>query len=161
MGYKLDLLQPKQDVFWHLTYSRSETNNAWIIPLEVMKFVYLGLNITCTKFWISCICTRPTSYLYTISTQKMNCAKWWNTSIAYHYLGTIIRPVRHEEKPSQEKLRDMKRCCLGKFLVDLTFVTRRLHIWKAGREPSGERWNYLSRRQSCNLALMTAFTPFM
>jgi len=57
MGYKLDLLQPKQEVFWHLTYSRSETNNAWKIQLEVMKFVYLhptyvlsvlviGLNIT-------------------------------------------------------------------------------------------------------------------
>jgi len=41
MGYKLDLLQPKQEVFSHLTYSRSVTNNAWKIPLEVMKFVYL------------------------------------------------------------------------------------------------------------------------
>jgi len=57
MGYKLDLLQPKQEVFLHLTYSLSKTNNAWKIPLEVMKFVYLhptyvlsiliiGLNIT-------------------------------------------------------------------------------------------------------------------
>jgi len=60
MGYKLDLLQPRQEVFWHMTYSRSETNNAWNIPFEVMKFVYLhptyvlfvlviGLNITCTN----------------------------------------------------------------------------------------------------------------
>jgi len=40
MGYKLDLLQPKQEVFWHLTYSRSETNNAWKIAFEVMNFVY-------------------------------------------------------------------------------------------------------------------------
>jgi len=43
-----------------MTYSRSETNNAWNIPFEVMKFVYLhptyvlfvlviGLNITCTN----------------------------------------------------------------------------------------------------------------
>jgi len=43
-----------------LTYSRSETNNAWNIPHEIMKFVYLhptyalsvliiGLNITCTN----------------------------------------------------------------------------------------------------------------
>ena len=72
MGYKYDLLQPKQDVFWHLTYSRSETINAWKIPPEVMKLVYLhttyalsvliiGLNITCTKFWILWICPRPTS----------------------------------------------------------------------------------------------------
>jgi len=29
MGYKLDLLQPKQQVFWHFTYSRSEKSNAW------------------------------------------------------------------------------------------------------------------------------------
>jgi len=58
VGYKLDVLKPKQEVHWHLTHSRSETNNAWKIPLEVMKFVYLhptyilcvpiiGLNITC------------------------------------------------------------------------------------------------------------------
>jgi len=58
MSYNLDLLQPKQDVLWHLTYSRSETINAWKIGLEVMKFEYLhptyvltfliiGLNITC------------------------------------------------------------------------------------------------------------------
>jgi len=82
IGYKLDLLQPKQEVFWHLTCSRSETSNAWKIPLEVMKFVYLhptcvlsvliiGLNFTCTTFCILWICTRPTSYLYTVSTQNM------------------------------------------------------------------------------------------
>jgi len=40
MGYKLDLLEPKQEVFRHLTYSRSETNNAGNIPLEVMNFVF-------------------------------------------------------------------------------------------------------------------------
>jgi len=62
IGYKLDLLQPKREVFWHFTYSRPETSNAWKIPLEVMKFVYLhpsyvlsvliiGLNITCTKLF--------------------------------------------------------------------------------------------------------------
>jgi len=39
----------------------------------------------------------------------------------------------------------MTRCSLDKFLVVPTFVTRRLHICKAGRDPSGERWNYLSR----------------
>jgi len=60
MGYKLDLLQPKQEVFWHFTNSRSGTSNAWKIPLEVIKLVYLyptyvlsvliiGLNITCTN----------------------------------------------------------------------------------------------------------------
>jgi len=114
MGYKLDLLQLKQDVFWHLTYSRSETNNAWKISLEVMKFVYLdttyvlsvpviGLNITYTKFWILWICPRPTSYLYPISTQNMPRAKRWNTSIAYERLGTFIRPGRHEEKVNQER----------------------------------------------------------
>jgi len=74
MGYKHDLLQPKQDVSWHLTCSRSVKNNAWkIVSLDVMNFVYLystylsvliiGLNITCTKFLSLWICNRPTSYL--------------------------------------------------------------------------------------------------
>jgi len=113
--YKLQLLQPKQDVFWHSSYSRSDTINAWKIPVEVKKIVYLhptyvlsvliiGLNITCTKFWILWTFTRPTSYLYTISTQNMNSAKWWHTSIAYQHFCQFIRPVRHEEKPSKEKL---------------------------------------------------------
>ena len=110
-----NLLQPKQDVFLHLTYSRSEKNNAWIIPLEVMKFVYLhptyvlsvliiGLNINWTTFWFLFICTRPTSYLNTITNENMTRAKWWNTSIAYQHFGKFIRPVRHEEKPGQEML---------------------------------------------------------
>jgi hypothetical protein len=38
MAYKLDLLQPEQEVFFYFTYSRSQTSNAWKIPLEVMKF---------------------------------------------------------------------------------------------------------------------------
>jgi len=46
-----------------------------------------------------------------------------------------------------------RTCCkLGKFLVVRTIVTRRLHICKAARDPSGERWNYLSRRLSCNFS---------
>jgi len=32
----------------------------------------------------------------------------------------------------------MTRCSLGKFLVVPTFVTRRLHILKDARDPSGE-----------------------
>ena len=123
MGYKLDLLQPKQDVFWSLTYSRSETNNAWIIPLEVMKFVYLhptyflpelilGLHITCTNFWILCNCTRPTSYLYPITTQNMTLAKWWKTSIAYRHL--VHSMVSSAWRNAQSgKVIDMTRCSLG------------------------------------------------
>jgi len=125
MGYKIDLLQPKQDVFWSLTYSRSETNNAWIIPLEVIKFVYLhptyflsvlilGLHITCTKFWILCNCTRPTSYLYPIATQNMTLAKWWNTSIAYRHL--VHSMVGSAWRKAQSgKVMDMTRCNLGNF----------------------------------------------
>jgi len=42
MGYKLDLLQPKQDVFWHFTYSQSDTSNAWKITPEVWNlFIYI------------------------------------------------------------------------------------------------------------------------
>ena len=170
MGYEFDLLQLKQGVFWNLTYRRSETNNALKISLEIMKLLYLhrtyvltvlivGLNITCTEFWILWIYPRPTSYLYLISTQNMTSAKWWNTSIAYERLGTFIRPDRIEEKASV-KDKDMTRCSLCKFLVVPTFVTRCLHICKAARDPSSKRWNYLSRRLSCNLPYMTTFTPF-
>jgi len=41
MGYKLDLLQQKEVVFCPLTYSLSDTNEAWKhVSLHVMKFVY-------------------------------------------------------------------------------------------------------------------------
>ena len=60
MGYKLDLLQPKQEVFWQVTYSRSETSNAWKIPLEVrnlcsyirhkLSVLIIGLNITARNY---------------------------------------------------------------------------------------------------------------
>jgi len=101
MGYKHDLLQPKQEVFWHLKYSRTETNKAWKIPLEVMKAVYLhsiyfisvpiiGLNITCTKFWNLWICIRPTFNLKTIWTRNTTRVKWCNTCIASQYLGSFI-----------------------------------------------------------------------
>ena len=150
MGYKLDLLQPKQDVLWHLTYSSPETNDAWTVPLEVMKIVYLqstyvlsvlimGLNLTCTKFWMLCTCTRPTSYLYTISIRNMTRGKWWNTSIESQHLGTFIRPVPHEEKPSQERVRIWHAAACASSLVVPTFVTRLLHICIAAIDPSVER----------------------
>jgi len=44
---------------------------------------------------------------------------------------------------------DRARCKLGKFLVVSTIITRGLHICKTARDPSGERWNYLSRGLSC------------
>ena len=37
---------------------------------------------------------------------------------------------------------DITRCRQGKFLLVSTFATRCLHICKAGRDPSGERWNF-------------------
>jgi len=52
------------------------------------------------------------------------------------------------------------RCKLDKLLVVPTFVARRLQVRKDARDPSGESWNYLSRRLSCNLAEMTSSTPF-
>ena len=70
-----------------------------------------------------------------------------------------IHLARSEWRKGQSvKDKDMTRFSLGKFLVVSTFVTRCLHTWKAGRDPSGERWNYLSRRLSCNLPYMTTFT---
>ena len=62
-GLQIWLTPTKARRVWNLTYSRSETNNALKISLEVMKLVYLHttyvlsvliivLIITCTKFWI-------------------------------------------------------------------------------------------------------------
>ena len=55
---------------------------------------------------------------------------------------------------------DMARCNLGKFLVVPNFVARRLQVCKDARDTSGESWNYLSRRQSCNFTEKTASTQF-
>ena len=71
-----------------------------------------------------------------------------------------LRPVRQEEKTSQENFTDMPRCNLGKFLVVRTFVAMRLQICKDATDLSGECLNYLSRGQSCNFTEKTASTLF-
>jgi len=73
MGSKRDIIQPKQEVFWRLTYSRPE-------------------HTACSVF----------------------------------------------RKTQSGNVMDMTRCRLGKFSVVPTFVTRRLHIRKDARDPSGE-----------------------
>ena len=55
---------------------------------------------------------------------------------------------------------DMKSCNLVKFLVVPTFVARRLQVRQDARVPSGESWNYLYRRPSCNFAEINSSTPF-
>jgi hypothetical protein len=55
---------------------------------------------------------------------------------------------------------DSTQCNLGKFLVVPTFVARRLQVRKDARDPSGESWDYLPRRLSCNFEEMTTSTPF-
>jgi len=55
---------------------------------------------------------------------------------------------------------DMARCNLGKFLVVPTLVAMRLQVCKDARDPSGESWNYLSIRQSCNITEKTDSTQF-
>jgi len=55
---------------------------------------------------------------------------------------------------------DMARYNLGKYLVVPTFVASRLQVCKDARDPSGEIWNYLSRRQSSNFTEKTASTQF-
>jgi len=86
----------------------------------------------------------------------MTRAKWWNTCIVSQSLGTFISPVRDEEKPSQGRLW-IWFTAAWQVLSSSQFLTRRLHIRKTARDPSGERWNFLSRRLSCNFAKMTAF----
>jgi hypothetical protein len=55
---------------------------------------------------------------------------------------------------------DLARCILGKFSIVPTFVARCIDVCTDAREPSGDGWNYLSKRLSSNFAEMTASTPF-
>jgi len=50
------------------------------------------------------------------------------------------------------------RCNLDKSLVVPTSVVRRLEVRLDARAPSGESWNYLSRRLSCNVEYLTPST---
>jgi len=56
---------------------------------------------------------------------------------------------------------DMARYNLGKYLVVPTFVASRLQVCKDARDPSGEIWNYLSRKQSSNFTEKKASTQLM
>jgi len=170
MCNKLDLLQPKQEVFWHLTYSRSETNNAWKITLEVMKFFVFTsvIRLICSDYWskhnlhkfyILWNCTRPTSYLYTLSTQNMTHAKLWNTCIASKHLGTFIKPVRYEKSPVR-KGNGYDKLQPGQVLSSSLLVARRFQVRLDARAPSGESWNYLSIRLACNVESLTPSKPF-
>jgi len=69
-------------------------------------------------------------------------------------------PVRHDKKHSQENVMFMKCRNLGNFVVFPTFLAKHPLLCKEARDPSGESWNYLSRRLSCNPSEMIAFTPF-
>ena len=122
-----------------------------------MKFVYLhptyvssvriiGLNLTCTKLCILWICYRPTSYLYTLSTQNMTRAKWWNTCIASQHLSTFIKEVRDEEKPSRKGY-GYDSLQPGQVLSSSHFSHQAPPHMQNARDPSVERWNYC--REGC------------
>jgi len=55
---------------------------------------------------------------------------------------------------------DLTSCILGKVLVVHPFVARRFQVRLDARVPSGEIWNYLLRRISCNVEDLTPSTPF-
>jgi len=55
---------------------------------------------------------------------------------------------------------DMTRCNQGKFLVVPTFDAWRLQVRQDATAPTGESWNYLTRRLSCNFAEISPSTSF-
>jgi hypothetical protein len=55
---------------------------------------------------------------------------------------------------------DLTICILSKFLVVHSFVARRFGVRLDASAPSGEIWNYLLRRISCNVEDLTTSTPF-
>jgi len=55
---------------------------------------------------------------------------------------------------------DLTSCNVGKFLVVTTFVARYFQVRLDARAPSGECWNYLLRRLSCNVEELPPSTLF-
>jgi len=170
MGYKLDLLQPKQEVFWDLTYSRSETNKAWKITLEVMTyFVFTSaIRLICSdyrskhnlyKFYILWFCTRPTSYLYTLSTQNMTRAKIWNTCIASKIWVHSLSLFGMKKSPARKGY-GYDTLQTGRVLGSTHLVAIRFQVRLDARAPSGESWNYLSRTLYSNVECLTHSKPF-
>jgi len=51
----------------------------------------------------------------------------------------------------------LTRCNLGKFLIVLTLVARRLQVRQEARAPSGESWNYC--REGCPVILQKLPLP--
>jgi len=167
MSYKHNLMQPR---LWGFTYSPSVTNKAWkLYTLQVIEFVYMHstyflsvlnmvLSITYSKFWNSCICTLFVQYMNSKLDSRlvMNYVYRASTfSFSHYYIS--LRWVRHDVKPSEEKVMHLTRCNLGKFLVVPTFVARRLHSCKDARHPSNESWNYFWRRLASNFCRKDRF----
>ena len=55
---------------------------------------------------------------------------------------------------------DLTTCFLSKFYVVHTFDARRFQVRLDARDPSGESWDCLLRRLSCNVGDLTNSTPF-
>ena len=64
------------------------------------------------------------------------------------------------KSPVRRKLWIWHAATWASFLVVPTFVARRLQVLQDARAHSGESWNYLSRRLSCNVEDLTLSTPF-
>jgi len=107
-------------------------------------------------------------YLHTtnsLSVQYMNSKHDSRLVMKYAYRGSTLsfKLIGHfgmTKCNSHENVMNMTSRILCKFLVVPTFVARRLHSFKDARDPSGETWNYLSRRLYCNFAEMIAYTTF-
>ena len=69
----------------------------------------------------------------------------YEKSFSFIHQYIALSSVRHSQQPIQETVTDLVLCILGKFLVFTTIVATCLCLCKVAREPSGKKWNYLSK----------------
>ena len=69
----------------------------------------------------------------------------YGKSFSFIHQYIALSSVRREQQPIQKTVMDLVLCILGKFLVFTTIVARYLCVCKVAREPSGKKWNYLSK----------------
>jgi hypothetical protein len=113
---------------------------------------------------ISTLQIKPICSVYELHTQlaisngiRLYGTDFWIHSLVYSCMTSKARTKAQD----LETVMDLVHCIQGNFLVIPTFVARCLYVCKDARDPSGKRWNYLSKSLIRNLAEMTVFSPFM
>ena len=94
---------------------------------------------------VSCIDAGNTAYFLSIWTLYLMKYGYPGPSFRFIHQYVSVNPVRHEQYRRPEFVMDLVHCILGNSLVFTTLVARCLYVCKDAREPSGKKWNNLSK----------------